>query len=195
MTLAAVLCCAMITALFTACDNNDNVAETETPTAPTAIEINLDSLIIKPYLGFGSSLADVEDYIAEAYAEYDEWGTDYLEPFDQEGGRTYKKEYFNGDFELDFFFANADGTDLKLVSFDFFFPIQLEPVIAELERNGFVNKGEVKFDDYNADICYLLLSADGSIEAQLSSWEKNGGSWALSFQLLDEDDLNHLVKQ
>jgi hypothetical protein len=66
--------------------------------------------------------------------------------------------------------------------------------MAELERNGFVNKGEIKFDDFNADLTYLYLSADGSIEVQVSSWEKDGGSWAISFQSFDKNDLNHLVK-
>jgi hypothetical protein len=72
--------------------------------------------------------------------------------------------------------------------------MSISAVMAELERNGFVNKGEVRFDDYNADICYLFLSANGEIESLVSSWEKDGGSWNITFQLTDPFDLEHLVK-
>ena len=92
------------------------------------------------------------------------------------------------------YFANIDATSLSLVSYDFFFPMPLEPVMAELERHGFVNKGEIRFDDFNADITYMFLSADEAIEVQVSSWKKDGGSWAISFQPFDQNDLNHLVK-
>ena len=53
----------------------------------------------------------------------------------------------------------------------------------------------MKFEDSNADITYLYLSADKKNEVLLSSWEKDGGSWAISFQLTDKNDLNLLVNQ
>ena len=191
---AAVLCCAMTTTVFTACGNKDNAATTETQTDSTALVINLDSIVIKPNMAFGSSLADVEKYLKETYEDYVEWEASDLKTFEYEGGRSYCKEYTKDNCKLGFYFANADGTSLSLVSYDYFFPMPLEPVMAELERNGFVNKGEIKFDDFNADLTYLYLSADGSIEVQVSTWEKDGGSWAISFQPFDKNDLNHLVK-
>jgi hypothetical protein len=191
---AAVLCCVMTTTVFTACDNRDKTATTEMSEDSTALVINLDSIEIKPYMAFGSSLADVEKYLKATYADYAEWKASDLNTFEYEGGRSYCKEYTKGKCKLGFYFANADGTSLYLVSYDYFFPMPLEPVMAELERNGFVNKGEIKFDDFNADLTYLYLSADGSIEVQVSSWEKDGGSWAISFQPFDKNDLNHLVK-
>ena len=118
-----------------------------------------------------------------------------LELFEQvEVDRYYSKESTKRNRKLVFYFANIDGTSLSLVSYDFFFPMPLEPVMAELERHGFVNKGEIRFDDFNADITYMFLSADEAIEVQVSSWKKGGGSWGIGFQPLDQNDLNHLVK-
>ena len=193
MTLAAVLCCAMTT-VFTACGNKDNAASTETQADSTALVINLDSIVIKPYMAFGSSLADVEKYMTENFADYAADG-DSLTLIDHEDGKAYEKRFVNGNRQIWFDFGNADGTGLNLVSYDYFFPMPLEPVMAELERNGFVNKGEVKFDDFNADVCYLFLSADEATEVMLSSWEKDGGSWEINFQKTSEYDLNHLVKK
>lgn len=194
MTLAAVLCCWMTTTVFTACGNTDNASKEDVPADSTAFVINLDSVVIKPCLAFGSSLADVEKYLKETYADYAEWNASDVEPFDQESGRSYAKEYTKGNSKVSFYFANADCTNLMLVAYDYYFSMPIEPVMAELERKGFVNMGEIRFDDFNADLTYMFLSADKSIEVQVSSWEKDGGSWAISFQPLDPNDLNHLIK-
>ena len=195
MAMAAALCCWMTTTVFTACGNKDNIATEKGPADSAALVINLDSIVIKPYLAFGSSIDGVENYLKETYTDFAEWETTDLEPFDQEEvDRYYSKEYTKGNRKLGFYFANIDGTSLSLVSYDFFFPMPLEPVMAELERHGFVNKGEIRFDDFNADITYMFLSADETIEVQVSSWKKDGGSWAISFQPFDQNDLNHLVK-
>jgi len=187
---AVVLCSWMTMTVFTACGSDDD----ETPADSKALVINLDSVVIKPYLAFGSSVADAEQYIKDTFSDYEAWESGELEPYDQEDApRTYFKEYVNGNRSMSFCFDNADGTNLVLVSYDYFFPVSKEPVMAELERNGFVYKGEVRFADYNADHCYLYLSADGTLEVQFSTWKKDGGSWALSFQPVDKNDLNHLI--
>ena len=142
MAMAAALCCWMTTTVFTACGNKDNIATGEVPADSAALVINLDSIVIKPYLAFGSSIDGVENYLKETYTDFAEWETTDLEPFDQEEvDRYYSKEYTKGNRKLGFYFANIDGTSLSLVSYDFFFPMPLEPVMAELERHGFVNKG------------------------------------------------------
>ena len=79
MTLAAVLCCAMTTVVFTACSNEDN------PTFPSidvnnGVVINLGDIVIKPYLQFGASLADVEKYMFQNYGGY--WSISF-QPFDE----------------------------------------------------------------------------------------------------------------
>ena len=65
MTLAAVVCCAMVLSVFTAYGNKEESATSETSKGSMAVVINLDSIVIKPYLAFGSTLTDVEKYMTE----------------------------------------------------------------------------------------------------------------------------------
>ncbi|MBQ7180289.1 MAG: hypothetical protein IJR87_03245 [Bacteroidaceae bacterium] len=177
----------------TACScKNDNPAIYD---EETSVVINLDSIVIKPYIHFGASFADVGIYMTENFADYSAENPGSLMVLETEEGITWFKRYVKADRRIEFYFNNDDGRELKMVSYDYFFPMPLEPIMAELERNGFTNKGEVRYDDYNADICYLFLSSDENIEVLLSSWEKDGGSWSLTFQLTDEYDLQHLVNK
>ena len=113
--------------------------------------------------------------------------------YEEEGTTTYGRCYERGNRQIRFGFDDAEGSSLAYTSYDYFFPVRLESIMTELERKGFENKGEVKFDDDNADICYLFLSADEKTEVLLSKCERNGGSWAICFQPTDINDLNHIV--
>lgn len=186
--------CAM--AVQTACTGKNNQSETQEELTDTAaIVINLDSIVINPFLQFSASLADVKEYMASNFADYSDEAPDSLIYCELDGGVLWSKTYEKGKCKIGFYFGSSDGEDLKLVSYDFFFPMPLEPVMAELERNGFTNRGEIKFDNYNADISYLFLSSDKSIEAMPSLWEKDGGSWAITFQPTNDFDLQHLVNK
>ena len=70
MTLAAVVCCAMVLSVFTAYGNKEESATSETSKDSMAVVINLDSIVIKPYLAFGSTLTDVEKYMTENFADF-----------------------------------------------------------------------------------------------------------------------------
>ena len=182
----------MTTTMLTACgskSNNQSQEQGET----SELVINLDSIVIKPYLAFGSSLADVEKFMSENYADWEVKNPDSLECFPNGEEQSWGRSYGKGTHGMEFDFNDARGSHLTIVSYDFFFPTPLEPVMADLERLGFENKGEVRFDDFNADLTYLFLSADGKLEVQVSSWEKDGGSWSISFQPTDEGDFEHLV--
>lgn len=181
--LYATLCFAIT--VFTACNNRASSA----PDNKTEFVINLDSVVIKPYLGFGSSLADVREYIEKSYPDFTVSDGDSLETMEQIGGTLYRKLFKNGKSELSFYFIDKDGNNLTLCSYDYFFPMSLEPVKAQLLSNGFSYKGTISYEDFNSDITYLYLSADNELEVQLSYWYKDGGSWAISFQPTDENDL------
>lgn len=181
--LYATLFCAIT--VFTACNNRASSA----PDNKTEFVINLDSVVIKPYLGFGSSLANVREYIEKSYPDFTVSDGDSLETMEQIGGTLYRKLFKNGKSELSFYFIDKDGNNLTLCSYDYFFPMSLEPVKAQLLSNGFSYKGTISYEDFNSDITYLYLSADNELEVQLSYWYKDGGSWAISFQPTDENDL------
>ena len=187
MTLAAVLCCAMATAVLTACSDKD-----DNPTIPAedvnkGIEINLGSIVIKPYLRLGASLADVEAYMLENYADWT-----YTKE-DQQENPTFITRYRKDNKNILFAFYNIPGGSLRLSQYGFEDSEIPFPVIkAELERNGFIYQGKLNFDiPYAADVYQMFLSADKSIEVQFVRWEESN-RWGIGFQNLDEDDLNYL---
>ena len=190
MMMAVVACCAMISTVLTACNNAEKpVASVE----QTELLIDLDSIMIVPYMAFGASLDEVEKHMEMVHDDYKVEQTDSLVCYEEEGTTTYGRCYERGNRQIRFGFDYAEGSSLAYTSYDYFFPVRLESIMTELERKGFENKGEVKFDDDNADICYLFLSADEKTEVLLSKCERNGGSWAICFQPTDINDLNHIV--
>ena len=190
MMMAVVACCAMISTVLTACNNAEKpVASVE----QTELLIDLDSIMIVPYMAFGASLDEVEKHMEMVHYDYKVEQTDSLVCYEEEGMTTYGRCYERGNRQIIFGFDDAEGSSLAYTSYDYFFPVRLESIMTELERKGFENKGEVKFDDDNADICYLFLSADEKTEVLLSKCERNGGSWAICFQPTDINDLNHIV--
>lgn len=186
MAAAAIMLLMTLSVQTTSCSKETDTME---------IVINLDSIVIKPYVKFGAPLADVKAYMAQNFADYPEEHPDSLEYIELDGGELWSKYYMKEDRWISFFFTDAEGKDLTMVSYDFFFPIQIEAVMAELERNGFTNKGEVEFENDNSDLSFLFLSPDESIEAMPFYWEKDGGSWAITFQPTNDFDLQHLVNQ
>lgn len=96
MTLVAVLCCAMTTVVFTACSSNE-----DNPTFPSVdvnkgVVINLGSIVIKPYLQFGASLADVEKYMKENYPDWTDMNPDALNEYQQQGGGDLEENLHKG---------------------------------------------------------------------------------------------------
>ena len=60
----AVIVCSTMTSLLIACGNKSN-NPAESQANDSTLVINLDSIVIKPYMAFGSSLADVEKFMNE----------------------------------------------------------------------------------------------------------------------------------
>lgn len=194
MTLAAFLCCIMTTIALTACGNKENTTKTEDFEEITSLEIKVDSIVIKPYLEFRSSLADVEKYMADNFGDYTAINADSLTRVVKNDVTFYEKRYKKGNRQIGLFFNEFDSTFIAS-SYDYFFPIPLKPVMDELKRIGFKYMGEQKFDDFDTDKHYLFLSKDESIEVKLDSWEKNGGGWKISFLRPDENDFIYLMAE
>ena len=183
---AAFILMASTAALTTACSNEDN------PTIPLedvnkGIVINLDSIVIKPYLQMGASLANVEAYMQKNYADWTYRGN-Y-----QKGESLLIVGYIKGNQNITYAFGTTPAYSLYMSSYGFDNSEMPFPVIkAELERNGFIYKGKLNFEIPDAsNIYHMFVSADGSIEAQFVLWGE-GNRWSIGFQPLDENDLNYL---
>ena len=70
MKFAAILCFVMTMAVFSACLSESDNPAASSRSVNKGIVINLDSIVIKPYMQFGTSLADVEKYMNKNYADW-----------------------------------------------------------------------------------------------------------------------------
>lgn len=186
MALTAVLCCAMTAAVLTACSDDNNLVFSSAD-VNKGIVINLGSNVIKPYLQFGASLADVEAYMQENYADWT-----YTKD-DQREGPTFTTQYRKENNVMVFFFYNTTVGSLRSAEYGFEnSEISFSAIKAELERNGFIYQGKLNFEFPGAaDVYQMFLSADNSIEVQFARWEEDN-RWGIGFQPLDEDDMNYL---
>lgn len=88
LTALAVVCAMTVQ---TACTNkSDNPA---TYDEEMAIVIDLDSIVIKPYMRFGASLADVGIYMTENFDDYSAENPGSLMVLETEEGITWFKRY------------------------------------------------------------------------------------------------------
>ena len=152
--------------------------------------INLDSIVIKPYLLFGGSLADVEAYAKNIYTGWTyttEGWTNILDESLPYWRAVYRRDNKSVQFIFD---ASADGRYI-MVNYGYYNEIPYSAIKAELLRNGFTYEGHLVFPGDDADVSYMYLSADRAIEVQYGRWDADS-CWCLSFQPLDENDLNYL---
>lgn len=193
-TLAVAICCAMSTTVFTACSNEDTPAPKE---QQTDLVLNFGDIVIKPYLAFGTSLADAEKYLQAEYPDYANWESTGVQYLDNPDEPYYYINYYDEDRAVAFYFNDADCNDLDLAAYSFYSDIQFDVVTAELERHGFKNMGKLTHPDTEELVIYPFLSADGKTEAQIAIWyatEEFDEMWAISFQPFDENDLERLEK-
>ena len=144
-------------------------------------------MVIKPYMLFGASLADVEAYMQENYAD---WTCTTDDPRE---GPVFTTNYRKDNKVIVFSFYNTTVGSLRMSEYGFENSELPFPAIkAELERNGFIYQGKLNFEFPGAaDVYQMFLSADSSIEVQFARWEEEN-RWGIGFQPLDEDDLNYL---
>lgn len=84
MTAAAIMLLMTLSVQTTSCSKETDTME---------IVINLDSIVIKPYVKFGAPLADVKAYMAQNFADYPEEHPDSLEYIELDGGGLWSKYY------------------------------------------------------------------------------------------------------
>jgi hypothetical protein len=188
--LAALLCSMVTTFVFSGCGNKVNDDEVVMDTA--TIVIDLDSIVLRPFLPWDAMVEDLERHMEINCSDWDIENPDSL-VYDK-GLDRWKRTFSKGPFlKNTYYFADAKGNYLKYVTFLYYGSMPFEPLISELERNGFILQGEIKFPDYDSKVCYMYLSPSGALEVQAACWED--GAWVLSFQPTDPEDFKYLVKK
>ena len=179
----------IVAALFTlvaACGKDDNA---------DSLVFNFtdggQTYVLKPYIQWGASLADVEDYMQKNYADWVDTTDGTLVYYDGMG--KWYKTYMCGAFMTRYYFSHPDGRDLEFTEYVYFGTTGLDAICVEVVRNGFIYQGELRYPDYNAQVCYMYLSSDRALEVQTAGWED--GSWSLDFQPTDSADFQYLVTE
>ena len=190
ISLVVLLCCMITSFVFSGCGNKLNDEEVIMDTA--TIVIDLDSIVLRPFLPWDAMVEDLERHMEINCSDWDIENPDTL-VYDKGTGR-WKRTFSKGPFlKNTYYFEDAKGNYLKYVTFLYYGSMPFEPITAEIERNGFILQGEIKFPDYDAKVCYMYLSPSGALEVQAACWED--GAWVLSFQPTDPEDFNYLVKK
>ncbi|MBO4800352.1 MAG: hypothetical protein J5545_00550 [Bacteroidaceae bacterium] len=155
MTLAAVLCCALIIPAQTSCtsDNGDNPAP------------EVEILAIDPFLEWGSSIADIEQHM-QAKAWWQD-GNETLEFWEDPYQSWHKWYYISDDLTEQYLFETEDGQNLRYViccCWDNTIPV--EQFRNTLYHQGFHSTGNTLLID--GDIYEQYNSADGQTDALLN---------------------------
>lgn len=185
-----VLVCSMVGSfIFSGCKNKPDDELTIMDTA--TIVIDLDSIVLMPFLPWDAMVEDLELHMQTNCSDWGIENPDSLE-YDAGTGR-WKRTFSKGNLKNTYYFEDAKGNYLKYVTFIYYGNMPFEPIKEEVERNGFVLQGEMDYPGNDSEICYMYLSPSGALEVQLAGWKD--GSWVLTFQPMDEDDLKYLVKK
>lgn len=155
------------------------------------IIIDLDSIVLYPFLPWDSMVEDLDRHMEITCGDWDIANPDSLD-YDA-GTKSWKRTFHKGDLWNTYYFADAKGNCLRFVTFLYYGSMPFQPLLDEIERNGFIYQGELRFPNYDCKVCNLYLSPSGALEVQVAGWED--GSWVISFQPTDEEDFKYLVKK
>ena len=189
LLLIALVCSMAISSVFSGCKSkpNDDLTIMDT----TTIIIDLDSVVLRPFLPWDAMVEDLERHMEMNCSD---WGIENPDSLDYDAGTgRWKRTFFKGNLRNTYYFEDAKGNYLKYVTFIYYGNMPFEPIKEEVERNGFLLQGEMDYPGNDSKVCYMYLSHSGVLEAQLAGWED--GSWVLSFQPTDEEDFKYLVKK
>lgn len=186
---SAVLC-VLLTAMFVSgCRNRPSDGDSMIDTV--TVVIDLDSIVLRPFLPWNAMLADLESHIEANCSEWQAEDADSL-TYDEGTGR-WKRVFSSGNMTNTYYFADAKGDSLKHVTYIYYGSMPLEPVVAEVERNGFIKEGDLDFPGLGTKNCYLYLSPSGTLEVQVAGWEN--GVWCITFQPTDPGDFQYLARK
>ena len=190
------ICAIAMTGSLSSCSDSDDDNNGVPPKPIFQITVNTPSgttYVLKPYMEWTNTLTDIEKYMSENYPDWTDEHDGKLTA-DKYYPSQWNRSFCKGFMHNAYAFADDKGVEYKLVAYTFYGSTYVKNIQEQLTQFGYTYKGKLISDNFDADACYLYLSQDESIEAQISVWEKEGGRWSLSFQPLDKDDLQYLEK-
>lgn len=187
MTYSAAFCGAVLMLCLGSCGNKFGNEKSMIDTV--TVVIDLDSIVLRPFLPWDAMVVDLDNHMKANCSDWVIESADTL-VYD-EGTNHWKRTFAFGNLRNTYYFADAKGNYLKFVSFVYYGSMPLEPVVAEMDRNGLKLQGEIDFPGRDSEHCFLYLSPSGLLEVQVAGWKD--GAWCITFQPTDPEDLKLLV--
>lgn len=191
LTALTAFCVIAITS-FSSCSNQeDPPPPPPIPTLKITVEAQGTTYILEPFTEWTSNLTDIENYMSKNYPTWsDEFDGDLKA--DKYLPDTWNRYFRNGNMHNVYLFADNKGVEYVLVAYTYYGSTYIKNIQKQLTDFGYVYKGKLQTNQIGAKESHLYISADGKTEAQITTWETDGGRWSLSFQPFDEDDLQYL---
>lgn len=191
-----LMCAIVFSVCIGSCEKNDVDNQDDANSLVLNIDTNGVSMTLKPYINWGTSLTDVNEYMAKNYPDYKlcDDGELALDSVNNIWYMGYQPE--NGDsVSVIFYFQEESGNDLVMTVYHFHTYTNVNTVRNELKRSGLNYKGLINADSNQTFINYVYLSADETLEAQLVQDNRGRSFWGISFQVTDKADLNYLIDE
>ncbi len=173
---------------FQAFDKND----LDLLTDPTKLDLNITtqegSYSLIPMIDFDASYADIRNYMAENYADWEarEGGALLKDSIDESIYYWYTS-YIKDSLKVFYYFDDAEGLEYNTVRYSHNSSTDVAPLLRELTRNGliYVGHAEVPYEEISSN--YVFIPHNRNYLIMLQTWTMFGGSWSLDITGYDEE--------
>ena len=187
-----MMCVITFSVTLGSCEKNDNQIDDE-----NSLIMNVDTngvdIAFRPFIDWGSTLADAEKYLKRYYPDY--FALDDGKMFYDSLMDRWIMYYECNTMVISFFFDDEKGSSLIMSEYSSY-GSDIKRIQDELVRLGFNYKGLVYWDYIPDQLTYLYFSSDEKLEVQvgMNNYEESD-FWVLNFQPTDRNDLDYLIDQ
>jgi len=187
-----MMCVIAFSVTLGSCEKNDNQIDDE-----NSLIMNVDTngvdIAFRPFIDWGSTLADAEKYLKRYYPDY--FALDDGKMFYDSLMDRWIMYYECNTMVISFFFDDEKGSSLIMSEYSSY-GSDIKRIQDELVRLGFNYKGLVYWDYIPDQLTYLYFSSDEKLEVQvgMNNYEESD-FWVLNFQPTDRNDLDYLIDQ
>ena len=187
-----MMCVITFSVTLGSCEKNDDQIDDE-----NSLIMNVDTngvdIAFRPFIDWGSTLADAEKYLKRYYPDY--FALDDGKMFYDSLMDRWIMYYECNTMVISFFFDDEKGSSLIMSEYSSY-GSDIKRIQDELVRLGFNYKGLVYWDYIPDQLTYLYFSSDEKLEVQVGmNNNEEPDFWVLNFQPTDKDDLDYLIDQ
>lgn len=168
-------------------------------TDPTKFDINITtkegSYNLIPMIDFDASIADIRNYMAQNYADWEaREGGALLKDSINDSIYYWYTSYIKDSLKVFYYFDDAEGLGYNTVRYSHNSSTDVTPLLRELTRNGliYVGHAEVPYEEISSN--YVFIPHNRNYLVMLQTWTMFGGSWSLDITGYDEEFIEELSR-